>query len=317
MSSSTSNGEPARDSRLFFIGRRCGRLANRLVLAANFMALVEERGYRLVNLTLHSYAHLFEATQQDIYCRYPAPQQRSRLHSFPRVMNVIRRTRTFFHVVNLFTTFIQQFPVFGRRVAVMHELPGKRVTQLDDPRYGPLIENARIVLVDGWKFRAPDYVRRHAPKIRAYFRPVAAYENAGREAVDRLRRKADIVIGVHVRMTDYRHWKGGRYFFKPARYAAWMKELAEQFPGRRVAFLVCSDEPRSADEFPGLTVGFGAGSPLGDNRALAGCDYILGPVSTFSQWASFYGNVPLFFLRSGDAKMDPAKFQVSFLEEVP
>jgi hypothetical protein len=81
-----------------------------------------------------------------------------------------------------------------------------------------------------------------------------------------------------------------------------------------VAFLVCSDEPRSFGEFPGLTVGFGTDSPVSDIYALAQCDYILGPKSTFSQWASFYGEKPLFQVcDTGDsAKLE--HFRVSYLD---
>jgi hypothetical protein len=93
-----------------------------------------------------------------------------------------------------------------------------------------------------------------------------------------------------------------------------MQEFAAQFPGRKVAFFVCSDEPRSADEFPGLAVGLGAGSPLGDLCALARCNYIFGPQSTFTQWASFYGNKPLLLLQDASDRVEPAKFRVSWLD---
>jgi len=80
---------------------------------------------------------------------------------------------------------------------------------------------------------------------------------------------------------------------------------------------VCSDEPRRQDEFPGLPVGFGPGFPVGDLYALAQCDYILGTVSSFSQWASFYGNRPLFQVRDGKDHPELGKFRVSYLEDVP
>jgi hypothetical protein len=96
-----------------------------------------------------------------------------------------------------------------------------------------------------------------------------------------------------------------------------MRDLADQFPGERVSFLVCSDEPRRQDEFPGLSVGFGPGSPMGDLYSLAKCDYILGPSSSYSQWASFYGNKPLYQFRDSNDHPEPSKFRVSYLEEVP
>jgi hypothetical protein len=136
-------------------------------------------------------------------------------------------------------------------------------------------------------------------------------------AVERLRQKAEVIVGVHIRHGDYAGWRGGRYFFPASRYAAWMRELAEQFPRGTVGFLVCSNQPQKAEEFPGLLVEFGPGIAVQDLYALSQCDYIMGPVSSFSQWASFYGNKPLFYLRDTEAKIELEKFCVSFLGEVP
>ena len=72
--------------------------------------------------------------------------------------------------------------------------------------------------------------------------------------------------------------------------------IAAQFPGRKVAFLVCSDERQDPAVFAGLNVTFSDNSAVVDMYALAGCNFIVGPSSSFSQWASFYGNVPLHIL---------------------
>ena len=96
-----------------------------------------------------------------------------------------------------------------------------------------------------------------------------------------------------------------------------MQDVAEQFPGRKVSFLVCSDEPRGREEFPGLSIGFGPGFPLGDLYALAQCDYLLGTLSTFSQWASFYGNKPLYQVREASERPELAQFRVSYLDDIP
>ena len=83
------------------------------------------------------------------------------------------------------------------------------------------------------------------------------------------------------------------------------------------AFFACSDEPRHEHEFPGLRVGIGAGSAVGDLCALAKCDYIIGPLSTFSMWASFYGHKPLFIIRDDKARIERNEFRVSDLCEIP
>ena len=305
---------PTQPQKLFTIGRRCGRLANRLILFANFIALAEEQGHRLINFTFHSYSDLFEATRRNIYCRYPVPKRRSWIDVVPGVAALIRKTRIFYHLTRYASVLNERFPVLGSAAVTLRELKGHPVTLLDGPELQEKIRPAKIVFVYGWLFRAPDLVRKHGDKIRAYFRLIEQYENASREAVARLRRDAEVVIGIHVRHGDYRRWKDGKYFYPVARYAAWMQDLEAQFPDRKVAFLVCSDEPRSAGEFPGLSVGFGTEFPVSDLYALAQCDYILGPKSTFSQWASFYGEKPLLHLHDSNDSVRVEKFRVSYLD---
>jgi len=300
--------------KLFTIGLRCGRLANRMILFANFVALAEEQGHRLINFTFHSYSELFEGTRENIYCRYPRPKRRSWMDVLPGVAAFLRNTRIPYHLTRAVAALNERFPVFGDAVQTLHELPGTKITLLDGPEYQEKIRPARIIFVYGWWLRTPNLVKKHGDKIRAYFRPVEKFETASREAIEPLRREADIVIGVHIRQGDYRGWFDGKYFFPASRYAAWMHELAAQFPDRRVAFFVCSDEPRSHGEFPGLTVGLGTDSPVSDVYALARCDYILGTKSTYSQWASFYGGKPLLQVCGTDEPAKLENFRVSYLD---
>src|SRR2546422_169955 len=88
------------DPKLFIIAGRCGRMANRLVLFANFIALAEEQGHRLINPTFHSYAELFQATSRDIYCQYPITNRKSLFDIVPGAACAIRSTRIFFHAAH-------------------------------------------------------------------------------------------------------------------------------------------------------------------------------------------------------------------------
>ena len=301
--------------KLFVIALRCGRLGNRLLIFAHFMALAEEQGHRLINVTFHSYADMFEVPRRDIYCQYPVPQHRSVFEVLPGAAPAIRKTRIFYHVIRNGCRLHDRLRIFGKSAVVLHESHRRDyVTPLEGPEVQEKIHEAKLVFVYGWRFHAPALVERHAAKIRAYFRPIEEYEMASRQAVESLRQQADVVVGVHIRLGDNYKWRGGRYYFPVSRYIGWMKELAEQFPGRKVAFLVCSDEPRRVDEFPGLSVGLGPGSPLGDMNALAKCDYIFGPYSTFTQWASFYGDKPLYLLYSLKDPIRLKKFQVNYLD---
>lgn len=288
-------------------------MANRLMLFAHFMAMAEEQGHRLINFAFHSYADFFETTRRDIYCRFPASGRRSWMDIVPGVSPALRKTRLCLRLVYSASVLNERLPIFGKKVVTLVEQPG--VNNLGGPEVQNTIRDARIVLARGWMFRSPtDWMERHAEKIRAYFRPVAEFERAGNQAVERLRQNADVIVGVHIRHGDYREWKDGQFYFPVSRYVEWMRLLAAQLPGRKVAYLVCSDERRSEAEFPELSVGLGAGSALSDLQALSRCDYIFGPQSTFSQWASFYGNKPLQLLYGADNSLELEKFRVSWLD---
>jgi hypothetical protein len=308
---------PAGDRKLFCIALRAGRLANRLILFANFIALAEEQRHRLVNVTFHSYAEHFETTRRDIYCQYPPPARRSWMDVVPGVAPAVRATRVLYRLVRAACVVNDRFPVWGRRVIRLRASGDSAVTRLEDPAVQAQIAPARVVFIYDWGFRAPQWVQRHGRRIRAFFRPLEPIERASRQAVDRLRQQGEVVVGVHIRQGDYRNWKQGRYFFPASRYAEWMRRMQEQFPGRKVAFFVCSDVPRSAAEFPGLAVHLGGASPVLDLYTLAGCDYVMGPPSTFSQWASFYGEKPLRHFHGQDAQPDLPGFRVSDLGDIP
>lgn len=304
------------DGKLFVIAKRIGRLGNRLTLFANFIAFAEEHGHRLANASFYADAHFFEAMRGDIFCRYPAAPRGTLLGAVPGVAGAIRTSQIIYQTAKTTARWHEKHPLCGARVVTLRDV-GNSLTMLDGPEVGARIGSAGIVFIHGWSFRAPHLVKLHAEKIRSFFKPAAVYLLPSRQAVESLRRDADIVVGVHIRHGDYAAFQEGKFFFPSSRYAAWMHEVAEQFPQRKVSFLVCSDEPRHASEFPQLSVGFGPGFPIGDLYALAECDYILGPMSTFSQWSSFYGAKPLLLLESGNERAGLDRFGISWLDEIP
>jgi hypothetical protein len=78
---------------------------------------------------------------------------------------------------------------------------------------------------------------------------------------------------------------------------------------KRVAFLICSDELVPLDRFCGLNIFLGTGHLIEDMYALAKCDLLMGPQSTFSGWASFYGSVPLYLIDHPQEEPRPESFR--------
>ena len=110
------------------------------------------------------------------------------------------------------------------------------------------------------------------------------------------RQEVDVLVGVHLRRTDFAEYQGGAYYFDDKAYANWMRQLTvcAELAEQRVGFLLSSDATVHLEHFDGFNV-FRIPDALSieDLHALSACDYIMGPPSTFSMWASFYGNVPL------------------------
>ena len=173
---------------------------------------------------------------------------------------------------------------------------GRLINIEQDADFLTLARKRALVFVDGFFFTAPQSMRRRTDDLRKFFALKAPLEVSRLALVARAREDSDVLIGVHIRHGDYRTYCDSIMFYETRQYAKVMHSLKEQFPARKVAFLVCSDEVQDPAKFAGLKVTLSDSPAAVDMYALAACDYIVGPNSSFSHWASFYGNVPLHIL---------------------
>jgi len=264
-----------------------GQLGNRLFLFSHFIANAIHHDYRLLNPTFDEYCRYFPATRNDDFGPFPVSVRgRGRLSC----------------------------AMFERLTyAAMHVAPrspwhrffrwrGARPFDLNDATF---IGHAKskAVFVFGWALRDFPHLLEHADTVRRFFTPDVEIMDTVRRVTDAARGGGDVLlIGVHVRRGDYRHCSAGRYCFDNPVYADKMQQAAYLLAGagQRVRFLVCSDEPIAPADFRGLDVAVGPGSAIGDLYALARCDYLIGPPSTFSLWAAFYGQKPYCWINSAD-----------------
>jgi hypothetical protein len=305
-----------RSRKQIYLAFRCGRLANRLVIFANAIAWAHERGYRVVNYSFLSYANEFEGTTHNYACEFPRPVKKRWLDWIPPLAQLIRSTRLPFHVVRRIAQWNSKRPLVGAFGFTAVE-SGTPITRLDSVPFEASIREANRVFLFGWNFRAPELVVLHREIVREYLRPRADFRVAAEGCLAELRGSCDVVVGVHIRHGDYRTWLSGKYFFPVERYVMWMHDVVGLLPGQRVGFLVCSNEPRASTEFTESKFAFGPGSAVGDLHALSLCDYLIGPLSTYTQWASYYGNAPLRVLRCDERIESLDEFRVSDLSEIP
>lgn len=298
------------------IARRTGRLANRLILFSNVIAFAEERGYRVINPAFQSYSHLFEGTRDDmLLCPYPRPAREGRCLGPGRVAcESLRRSRILYHLTMHFSALLGRVPFLrGWLVTVTPSVYGRAV-ELSDPEILARFGHAKVVFLYGWEFRHSAGVERHAERIRRYFTPIRPHRSAIDGLVRRARAHYDLLIGMHVRRGDYRQYMGGRYFYPIEVYRRLMENIQSHFADRRLGFLICSDERLGRKQFGDLPVCFGTDVPVEDLYGFARCDLLVGPPSTFTQWASFYGQVPLWWVADPSAPVQNDRFAVASLE---
>jgi hypothetical protein len=284
------------------IAKRVGRLANRLLLFSHFMGAALEHGFTVLNPAFGpEHSRYFPAIDRDLLARYPPGRA---LPPFPggrRLTYMLARTAD--DLLNL----------LQRRGADVGLVRLRRSERLDlnSPAFLDVVHRHRIVLVHDWFFRNADNVERHREAIRRHLTPWERHLAAGRRAVERARRHGGLVLGVHVRRADYWKFKGGRFYYSPAQYRQLMEAAAAAYGSVDVSYLVCSDEPLPGRLRSGLDVTPGPGNEIEDLYALAQCDLLLGPPSTYSRWASFWGDVPLYVVSDPDAPFDATSFHVT------
>ncbi len=265
-----------------------GQLGNRLIVFANMIAAAREHGLRVANPAFHEYAAYFEGTRHDPLCRYPLT--RTWLPGgtwWPRLLHrALTRGQRFMRTLHSRTGLMPWVRV--------RSIGWLRSCNLDSPEFVALARRPGLLLAKGWLFRARQSFVKHGDEVRRVLTPSAPHRERVAALIAELRRRADVVVGVHVRQGDYRTFLRGRFYFELEQYAAWMRHMGALLGPRRVAFLVCSNAAPAPGALAGLDVTSGPGHVVEDLYALAACDHLIGPPSTYTMWASFYGRVPLY-----------------------
>lgn len=170
-----------------------------------------------------------------------------------------------------------------------------------------------ICFVQGWLFRSNSLLLKHRKHILDFFVPNPLLESRiDAYFSSTFTKSIDIIIGVHIRRGDYKRFESGKYFYEIWEYINVLKELEVLFKSRNLHFLLCSNEVIDLKDFSDLKspVSLAMNHELLDMYSLARCNYIIGPPSTYSMWASFYGNVPLYMMHDLSKKILKEDFKV-------
>jgi hypothetical protein len=276
---------------VLIISNKSGQLGNRLFAFAHVIAFARHNHLRVMNLAFDEYASFFVSTSRDVWCRYPPREslfRSARLRGFLFFMNkavfrfLIKMGRS---SSNLHSVIVADLPEYDFKTT--------RYYDLESGAFASLCRKPFVFLF-GRFFRSYQNFDTYRDDIRSYFRPTQTIETNVARVMSVARHHVDVVIGVHIRRGDYSDFVGGKYFYSLEEYCTLLVRIAPLFSGKRVRFVLCSNDVIETSKFGQLDFMCGPGGVVDDLYCLAACDYIVGPPSTFSKWASFYGSRPLF-----------------------
>jgi Glycosyl transferase family 11 len=271
---------------MLIVAAKSGQLGNRLLLFAHFIAWAIEDDFTVLNPAFEEYAEFFTGTANNLFCCYPAPY-------FNTYNNRYIRSKYY--------KFIKYLS--DRQILTTKEITRKEPFSWSKYQETEKLDRAAIICFTGWLFRDGWFVedlpklRQHADPIRSYFTPVEPYKINVNNLIATLKNSADIIIGIHIRQGDYDRHQNGRYFYTIEQYIAVMKAAVKLFTKNSIKFLICSNVQQEPKLFKDFNLVFGSGHLIEDMYALSECDYIIGPPSSYTMWAAFYGEKPLYMMR--------------------
>jgi hypothetical protein len=281
---------------VILFSHKIGQLGNQLFAYAHLIANAAAANITVVNLSFEDYANSFQGCQGTI-CRYPPAKSKG--------MSASTRVRSILFLLNratlklLRTAKILKSPLHEVIVADLpdYTFGQNKFYELGADSFQLVARRKPFVFLFGRFFRDYENFEKYKHLIRRYFTPTLKIQNIVDKSIVAARQNSDIVVGVHIRRGDYAQFKEGKYFFSQEQYAEKMAQLKTVIPEKRITFVLCSNESIDSTVFHNTTCVVGPGGPIEDMYLLAQCDYVMGPPSTFSAWASFYGNKPLYHIQ--------------------
>ena len=256
-----------------------GRLANQLFTFGHLIAHSVVTEGHIYNPAFQRYGRYFLGSTRDPLCRFP--QRVDRLTSLiPTSAHIWLRR--------------QMHSLAKRMPKTFSAIQCDREIMLLDELNDACPFNRFLTLI-GDNFRSSHHNEYAVRAIRNYLQPIEVHQANINILVNELRATEPLLIGVHIRQGDFRDFSGGTFLRSPQDFANVMEDVIALFTQHHVRFLICSDESIDHELFKQFDYRTGTGHLVEDLYALAATDYLIGsPGSTFSKWASFYGETPLY-----------------------
>lgn len=151
---------------------------------------------------------------------------------------------------------------------------------------------------------------KYTKELKVLFSPCKTITSEIDKLFEPIVKSSDIICGIHIRRGDYKKWNDGKYYYSDIQFLDIMKKFRELFKDKSVAFFIASNDNVDFSVFNSCNYfTIKQSNSVKDLYALSKCDYLIGPPSTFSGWASYYGDSLINFIEDPKQKLEKSSFK--------
>lgn len=276
-------------------------MGNKMMLYGNLIASAQEHHFKMKNPSFAPYASNFEIPYQDNLCRFPIKKSSTKWSKKFRNWH--------YKLMYKWVMLLIKLNVNNKLIGVI-DIDWEAKIDLNSAEFIDKVKNTKLLYLHGWLFRSPELVQKHSDIIRNYFKPRVQFSKNVEALFQKHNPNNAIVVGVHIRQGDFKTFENGRYYFETEQYVQFMQKMQDLLKGEKVKFMICSNVKQNDVLFNSFDWFYGTGHFIEDMYALAKCNYIMGPPSTYSTWASFYGRAPIRMLEQENVNLSLEDFQI-------
>lgn len=260
-----------------------GRLGNQLWLYSAVYAYCLEKGHTCTNPSFFPYNKYFDFKESSIIIKLLG------FVSGPKINN---NHAASYIIYLIYKTYSSLLPILfkGEVVKVGYN------QQIDNLSQKIERSKSKRIYLDCRELNNPKGMKKYHNQIVKKFKPKEEIIMRANNFIKRFGNH--YLIGVHIRQGDYKRFMGGKFYFEQSEIANILKyfKVKNETKNKKVKFILFSNSSVDLKKFSGLDVtpGIGSNYIIEDMLAMSMCDAILATVSSFSTYAAYYGNKPLY-----------------------
>jgi len=258
---------------IIILTEQSGDHSNRLFQATHFEAYALEHGHKFLNFSFY-----------DMQKYYPNAHQNKLFFFTSIAAKALRKFK-----INIAQTEFKSY----------HDKPY-------------ISNNIPVLLVGGWSFRAHALTSKYQDYfIRKYsIDSKICHQLKLYHLIKQWKQSGSKIIGVHIRRGDYKTWLNGKYYYPDSVYITALTALIEQIKvssGQDSKVISFSNEKTYLES--NFIDEASKNSWNIDHHLMSCCDYLIGPPSTFTMWASYIGKNQYFHIEEASQAVKLENFR--------